>query len=519
MGLPDWSELLSRLCNELSVDLDYNAIRGFANDDYLQIAEYLYIKSDRRIGPLRHVIERGVLGTNSNPALSTAHVELANLGAPQIYTTNYDDLLERTYRTLELPYSVVALPKDVARISTKDTQIIKYHGDLRHESTLVLTESAYYKRLDFESPMDLKFRSDLLGRSVLYMGYSFRDINIRLIWFKLMQMMQDIPESDRRPSYIVRLEPNPVLDELYRDVGLRTIVLDPRAAYDDDDRRKLLGDFLGDLASLSSINNKIPGTLDPMFVSDGLIDSVASRVADQDEPSIYGFPYPARSSGELRRFFAQRVPDDLWERARPVLLKALDSVTILAPSELKHFISTIKKIGPAPEITTFFCRVLCGGSEEGHRYRSALLKEPDVPWDIIWGGQISVPDAMRIVSAGARELAWTGSGNADKDLPFCVDLIIRITSGQIFDPSDKAAAQVLKAAASVLDGAEAIYPSLRGYTPDPNSAPALDEPLKEVEQRAAAIEAGEITKSAEDYEMYRYTSPFLFEDDFEGDTL
>ena len=64
--------------------------------------------------------------------------------------------------------------------------------------------------------MDLKIRADLLGRSVLFMGYSFRDINIRVIWFKLMEMMKDIPEEDRQPSYLVRLEPNPVLEVLDR---------------------------------------------------------------------------------------------------------------------------------------------------------------------------------------------------------------------------------------------------------------------------------------------------------------
>ena len=125
---------------------------------------------------MRHVIEKS-LATTADPVSSPAHVELVNLGASQIYTTNYDDLIELTFRSLNIPANVIALPKDVAMADSEKTQIVKYHGDLRHEGTLVLTESAYYKRLDFESPMDLKFRSDILGRSVLFMGYSFRDIN------------------------------------------------------------------------------------------------------------------------------------------------------------------------------------------------------------------------------------------------------------------------------------------------------------------------------------------------------
>jgi hypothetical protein len=175
---------------------------------------------------------------------------------------------------LGLPVNVVALPKDVALADSEKTQVVKYHGDLRHETTLVLTESSYYRRLDFESPMDLKFRSDLLGRSVLFMGYSFRDINIRVIWFKLMQMMKDIPSSDRRQSYIVRLEPNPVLEELYGAVGLRTIVLDPeRKAKNDSDRKNLIGEFLMQLSTLASKSSEIPGKTDKMFVSTVLIEA------------------------------------------------------------------------------------------------------------------------------------------------------------------------------------------------------------------------------------------------------
>src|SRR5262249_30891852 len=150
--------------------------------------EYLYLTNDRSVGPLRYEMSHA-LSLKQSPALSGPHVDLINLGAPQIYTTNFDDAIEETFRIVKEPVDVVALPKHVANFDPNKTQIVKYHGDMRHENTLVLTESSYYSRLDFESPMDLKFRSDILGKSVLFMGYSFSDINIRIIWFKLIRMM------------------------------------------------------------------------------------------------------------------------------------------------------------------------------------------------------------------------------------------------------------------------------------------------------------------------------------------
>jgi hypothetical protein len=270
LGLPDWDALLAELAADIDGALSFEELKSFTNNDPLQIAEYLLLKCDGRIGAIRHIIERNMSATR-HAVKSAPHVELVNLKASQIYTTNYDDLIEQTFRSVGLPYSLVALPKDVAMAESDKTQVVKYHGDLRHESTLVLTESSYYSRLDFESPMDLKFRSDLLGRSVLFMGYSFRDINIRIIWFKLMEMMKDIPAADRRASYIVRLDHNPVLEALYEAVGLHTIVLDPDGkASTTADRADILGEFLFELSLYA------PKGYSPSFVSTGLAANIVT---------------------------------------------------------------------------------------------------------------------------------------------------------------------------------------------------------------------------------------------------
>ncbi|WP_270886528.1 SIR2 family protein [Pedococcus sp. 5OH_020] len=497
LGLPDWGQLLANLCKELDVGLSFEEINDYANSDFLQIAEYLYIKSDRRIGPLRHVIEQGMVGRDIRPATSTPHVELANLGAPQIYTTNYDDMLEKTYRALGLSFSVVALPKDVAQVNTRDTQIIKYHGDLRHEGTLVLTESAYYKRLDFESPMDLKFRSDLLGRSVLYMGYSFRDINIRLIWFKLMQMMQDIPESDRRPSYILRLGPNPVLDELYKDVGLRTIVLDPASKFNDHDRRELLGDFLGELATQSSQASP-PSSRGKQFASAGFIQEIALRIGADTNPAdeFLQFDLPGSNSVTMaiRRMVVKDVPQDLEDAYREALYDGMAHVTFLPPPYVIPLGRKIKQFGPHQNVTEFFLRMLRGGSEQVHSVRP-ILGTASLPWQTIWGAEVSEAAVRRLVREARRELAWTKAGNADDDLVYCVDLLKRVVSGQIFGPTPDS--KLMAQAASIISESEQIYPAMTSYEPPADGGPLLDGALAQVQARREAIEAGEIKKDPE----------------------
>ena len=45
-------------------------------------------------------------------------------------------------------------------------------NDFSDDSSIVLTESSYFERLEFNSPLDIKLRSDMLGKTILYIGYS-----------------------------------------------------------------------------------------------------------------------------------------------------------------------------------------------------------------------------------------------------------------------------------------------------------------------------------------------------------
>jgi hypothetical protein len=116
---------------------------------------------------------------------------------PAIYTTNFDDLLERALAAHGLACQVVAAPEDlrawrhdrvdggwIARLP-----VYKLHGTLDRPGTLVVSESDFHRRTDLAAnPIDLRFCSDAMGRELLLVGYGFNDPNLRWIWAKLRDL-------------------------------------------------------------------------------------------------------------------------------------------------------------------------------------------------------------------------------------------------------------------------------------------------------------------------------------------
>jgi hypothetical protein len=59
--------------------------------------------------------------------------------------------------------------------------------------------------------LDIKLRSDVLGRSVLFIGYSLDDINIRYLFYRLANLWKKSARGAPQPmSYIFSPKPNPV---------------------------------------------------------------------------------------------------------------------------------------------------------------------------------------------------------------------------------------------------------------------------------------------------------------------
>lgn len=212
LNLPSWRGLIEEAARQLGYDPDIYSTFG----DYLLLAEY-YESVKGSIGPLRSWMDVTWHSSSIKIEKSAVHRIIVELSFPIIYTTNYDRWLEKAFDYYGKAYAKIVNAGDLTLIKEGITQIVKLHGDFDDDSSIVLTESSYFERLNFESPLDIRLRADILGRPILFIGYNLSDINIRYLLFKLQKLWESSSQSKVRPeSYIFLSRPNPVQEKVLK---------------------------------------------------------------------------------------------------------------------------------------------------------------------------------------------------------------------------------------------------------------------------------------------------------------
>ncbi len=220
VGLPSWHDVMDQIGEELGIERKDMQGPGAS---YHMLAEYHRIRNGS-IGPLRSWMDRHWSVSAENVRSSRMHELIVSLDFPIIYTTNYDRNIEAAFEAHGREYVKIASARDIAKARNAVPQIVKFHGDFDDDASLVVTETDYFDRLAFDSPLDIKLRSDALGRTVLFIGYSMMDINIRLLLHRLARTWEKAGQVGDRPiSFAFLGRPNPMQQAILAQWGVTAL--------------------------------------------------------------------------------------------------------------------------------------------------------------------------------------------------------------------------------------------------------------------------------------------------------
>lgn len=202
---PSWVEMVDQACRMLGYN-EPDLLRFRGTDT--QILEYFGEKKGN-FAPLTNWLVRQLHVDDDALKASRIHNRIARMTeCAKFYTTNYDDFLERSIQASGRSVKVIKTERDMG-LNGSSVEVIKYHGDFDTPEKMVFSEGHYYSRMRFDDPLDLKLRSDLLGRVALFIGYSFRDINIAYLFDHLNAMYKSHPTSPSgRRGFIIVNNPS-----------------------------------------------------------------------------------------------------------------------------------------------------------------------------------------------------------------------------------------------------------------------------------------------------------------------
>ncbi len=171
-GAPSVDNIISHISNEFQIESN--------NYSLSEIASLAEEKSGRKslINCLRSLFKL--------PSVTGSLLNLPLYNWKNIYTTNYDQLVEQSYSRKNTPLTVYSSNFDFTVQSVPEaTKLFKLHGTIEkdvsdgHNSRIIISESDYDNTIDYREALFDAFKNDLSGANLIIIGYSLSDPHIK----------------------------------------------------------------------------------------------------------------------------------------------------------------------------------------------------------------------------------------------------------------------------------------------------------------------------------------------------
>jgi len=198
-GLPTWRELLARVAE--GTDIDLKALAEFPAPDAAQILK-------NALG--EQYVER-VIAQVAATKYTLAHTLIADLRAPLVITTNYDECYERAVETVDPTSPSRLVPQGADRIG--GGALLKLHGSTLDPTTIVLTRQDYVRHSTELLPLSSVAQAAMVSQHLLFIGYSIDDDDVS----RLARQARGLPGVTSSVGTYLALERGSLRSTLWKD--------------------------------------------------------------------------------------------------------------------------------------------------------------------------------------------------------------------------------------------------------------------------------------------------------------
>ena len=223
-----WQEVAQELWRELNPDAA--ELSDFSASTVTQLGEQ-YARVFSRPG-LEELLKRLIPDERVAPGL--LHRSLLSLPWSEIFTTNYDTLLERTAEAIvDKAHYTVMCREDIPQSKILNRRrIVKLHGSFPSQRPFIFTEEDYRRYPEISAPFINLVRQSMLENVFCLIGFSGDDPNF-LYW---IGWVRDMLDEHALPIYLfVSRPPNLGTQKLLESRRVTFVVLPTKAGVEDWD--------------------------------------------------------------------------------------------------------------------------------------------------------------------------------------------------------------------------------------------------------------------------------------------
>ena len=174
-GYVNWSELMTEIAQDLGLDINNEK-------DLISLAQF-HVNENQT----RSKLNRKILEEFTEDAQETEnHKIIARLPLSSIWTTNYDELLEKAFRKEN---KIVDVKHTINQLLTtkpkRDSVVFKMHGDVNHPNEAIITKEEYEQYHSTHEPFIYALAGELTTKTFLFIGFSFTDPNLDYVLSRL----------------------------------------------------------------------------------------------------------------------------------------------------------------------------------------------------------------------------------------------------------------------------------------------------------------------------------------------